>query len=87
MVIHVKDEEADALVRKLAQGRGIGITTAIKEAVREALQADRRKAAEQDDRPLEKRLEPLLNRLDRLPRTNLRTDKAFFDDLWGEGDA
>lgn len=86
MVIHVKDEETDALVRKLAQRRGIGITTAIKEAVREALQADG-KAAEQDDRPLEKRLEPLLNRLDRLPRTHLRTDKAFFDDLWGEGDA
>lgn len=86
MVIHVKDEEADALVRKLAQKRGISITTAIKEAVRESLHDDSRKAVQQDDRPLEKRLEPLLSRLDRLPRASLRTDKAFFDDLWGEGD-
>lgn len=86
MVIHVKDEETDALVRRLAEERGVGITTAIKEAVQEALHADSVRAAEQDDRPLEERLKPLLDRLDRMPRTRLRTDKQFFDELWGEGE-
>lgn len=86
MVIHVKDDETDALVRRLAQERGIGITAAIKEAVQEALHADTVRANEQDDRPLEDRLKPLLDRLDRLPRTNFRADKRFFDELWGEGD-
>ncbi|MER2537147.1 MAG: type II toxin-antitoxin system VapB family antitoxin [Rhizobiaceae bacterium] len=87
MVIHVKDEETDALVRRLAQSRGIGITTAIKEAVRAQIEADAARPVSIDDRSLEERLKPLLDRLDRLPRTNLRTDKAFFDDVWGEADS
>ena len=85
MVIHVKDEETDALVRQLAQSRGIGITAAIKEAVEVALAADRKPAEKVDERSLEERLRPLLERLDRLPRSSVVTDKAFFDDAWGEG--
>lgn len=85
VVIHVKDDETDALVRRLAERRGIGITGAIKEAVQEALEADQVRARASDQRPLEERLKPLLDRLDKLPRNNLRTDKAFFDDLWDEG--
>ena len=85
MVIHVKDAEADALVRELAQTRGIGITAAIKEAVSEALAAEKKSRV--DDRPLEERLKPLLDRLDRLPRSPVQTDKAFFDEQWGEGNS
>jgi antitoxin VapB len=85
MVIHVKDDETDALVRQLAQSRGIGITAAIREAVEDALSADRSRSAKVDNRPLEERLKPLLERLDRLPRSPIATDKAFFDDAWGEG--
>lgn len=84
MVIHVKDDETDALVRKLANARGIGITAAIKEAVAEALAAD--KEAQDQRLPLAVRLKPLLDRLDRLPRSGVKTDKAFFDELWGEKD-
>lgn len=86
MVLHVKDVETDDLVRQLAQSRGIGITEAIKEAVREALEADRERAAQFNYREVEERLKPLFNRLDRLPRNGLKTDKPFFDDIWGEGD-
>lgn len=81
MVIHVKDVETDALVRELAAKRGIGITTAIKEAVAEALEADDRlkRSGSRDDR-----LQALFERWDRLPRSPISTDKAFFDDLWAE---
>ena len=80
MVIHVKDEETDALVRELAESRGIALTAAIKEAAREALAADRKARAPQPS--LEDRIKPILDRLDRLPRSAVKTDKAFFDDLW-----
>lgn len=83
MVIHVKDEEADMLVRRLARSRGIGITEAIKEAAEAALAADAA-AARREDAPLRERLRPLLERLDKLPRSGEATDKKFFDDLWGE---
>ncbi|MGE0499306.1 MAG: type II toxin-antitoxin system VapB family antitoxin [Rhizobiaceae bacterium] len=84
MVIHVKDEEADALVRQLAESRGIGITTAIKEAAAEALAADRRARAENTS--LERRIGPILERLDRLQRPAIETDKRFFDSLWEDSD-
>ncbi|MEQ1939944.1 type II toxin-antitoxin system VapB family antitoxin [Mesorhizobium sp. CN5-321] len=84
MVLHVKDVETDDLVRRLASERGIGITEAIKEAVQEALQSDRERQSRREADSLEERLKPLLDRLDRLPRTGLRADKAFFDELWGE---
>ena len=80
MVIHVKDEETDALVRQLARSRGIGITAAIKEAVERALLSERSRKSKADGRPLDERLKPLLDRLDRL-RSPIKTDKAFFDDL------
>ncbi|MBX3580606.1 MAG: type II toxin-antitoxin system VapB family antitoxin [Rhizobiaceae bacterium] len=83
MVIHVKDEKTDALVRRLAESRGIGITSAIKEAVEEALtrdaQADTRAGRGSDDR-----VRAMLQRWDRLPKTAVVPDKEFFDDLWGE---
>ncbi len=65
MVIHLKDGEVDALVRELAHSRGIGITTAIREAAAEALEADRARGEGQDHRPLEQRLKPLLDRRSR----------------------
>ncbi|MBN9067247.1 MAG: type II toxin-antitoxin system VapB family antitoxin, partial [Rhizobiales bacterium] len=36
MAIHVQDEETDWLVREFARRRGLGITEAIRVAVREA---------------------------------------------------
>ena len=86
MVIHVKDAETDMRVRELAHLRGIGITQAIREAVEEAIEADRKKVAANQDGSLAERLKPLFERLDRLPRPHLSTDKQFFDSLWGQAD-
>lgn len=86
MAIHVKDEETDMLVRQLAQMRGIGITAAIKEAAREAIAVDLEQATRQNEVPLQERLKPLLQRLDKLPRSETKADKRYFDKLWGEED-
>jgi antitoxin VapB len=82
MAFHVRDPKTDALVRELARSRGIGITEAIREAVEKSLAED---AAQKGGQPsLAESLKPLLDEMDRLPRTGLRADKKFFDELWGE---
>lgn len=86
MVIHIKDDETDRLVRELARSRGITITEAIKQAIRERLEADRLKADATKFDAVLKRLQPIFSRLDRLPRNGIRTDKTFFDEIWGEAD-
>lgn len=74
------------LVRQLAQMRGIGITAAIKEAAREAIAVDLEHATRHNEVPLQERLKPLLQRLDKLPRSATKADKRYFDKLWGEED-
>jgi antitoxin VapB len=84
MAFHVRDPKTDALVRELARSRGIGITEAVREAVEKSLAEDAgRKGAKQS---LWESLRPLLEEMDRYPRTGLKADKKFFDELWGEGD-
>ena len=85
MAFQVRDPKTDELVRELARKRGIGITEAIREAVEEALAADEKASKLTTGQPLLERLQPLLNRIDRLPRTGLAADKQFFDELWGQG--
>jgi antitoxin VapB len=77
MVIHIKDERTDRVVRALAEARGVSITAAVHDACEDVLDRTLR-----DERPLHERLKPLLDRLDRYPRTGLVADKQFFDDLW-----
>jgi hypothetical protein len=43
MAFHIHDAETDALVRELAQQEGIGLTEAVKLAVRDRLEARKRK--------------------------------------------
>lgn len=61
------------------------MTEAIREVFEEALDRDERTARSKAD-DLRARLKPLLDQLDAMPRTGLKADKAFFDDLSGEGD-
>jgi len=82
MAFHVRDAKTDALVRELARSRGIGITEAVREAVEKTLAEDT--ARQGGQRSLAEKLGPLLDEMDRLPRTGLKADKAFFDELWGE---
>ena len=78
MAFHVRDPEADALVRTLAEKRGIGITEAIKVAVREQIERDARA------KPMLERIQTIQDEIALWPKTGLKADKAFFDDLAGD---
>lgn len=79
MPFHVRDPEADALVREYAEEKRVGITDAIKLAVRRAREAD-------DNARDEKlaRMRAISDRIAALPNTGLKADKAFFDELSGD---
>lgn len=80
MALHIRDERTDTLVRELASKKGVGLTEAVREAVENEL------ARERQAIPLKERLKPLFDRMDALPKTGLRADKAFYDSLNDEDD-
>lgn len=79
MAFHVRDAETDALVRELAEKEHVGITEAVKLAATEALAA-REKAREEK---LAK-MRAISDEVASWPRTGLKADKAFFDELSGD---
>jgi antitoxin VapB len=79
MPFHVRDPETDALVRELADKTKLGITEAVKLAAAEAL-ATREKAREEK---LAK-MRAISDEIASWPRTGLKADKAFFDELSGD---
>jgi len=78
MAFHVRDEETDTLVRALAKQKGVGLTEAVKCAVREELKR------EKEATPLWERLKRLSDEVLSHPATGLEADKAFFDELSGD---
>lgn len=82
MAIHVQDEETDRLVREFARRRGIGITAAIKLAVKEAERGEK-----QGGEALLRKIEPILHQV-RAARKgrefSAEEDKAFMDEMWGD---
>ena len=78
MPFHVRDPETDTLVRELARREGVGLTEAVKRAVTHELERGEKKV------PLIEKLKPLLDRIDKYPKTGLKADKAFFDELSGD---
>jgi antitoxin VapB len=78
MAFHVRDQETDTLVRQLAKEEGVGLTEAVKLAVRERLKTRENKV------PLLDRIRRIQQEIARYPETGLKADKAFFDDLSGE---
>jgi antitoxin VapB len=78
MAFHVRDLETDTLVRELARKRRIGLTEAVKLAVRHELQR------EAEAIPLQQRIAALRTQVLKRPATGLVADKAFFDDLSGD---
>jgi len=78
MAFHVRDKETDALVRRLAMRDGIGLTEAVKRAVRHELERKEKKV------PLWERVKPILDEIDSHPKTGLKADKAFFDEMSGD---
>jgi antitoxin VapB len=81
MALHIRDEETDALVRQLAATKRVGLTEAVREAVRNEL------AREKTKLPLAVRVKPILDKLDAMPKTDFVADKAFYDSLNDEEDA
>lgn len=79
MAFHVRDSETDTLVRELARKRGVGLTEAVKQAVRSEL--DRK-----DDEVARKlaAMKAISDEVASWPRTGLKADKAFFDELSGD---
>jgi antitoxin VapB len=84
MAIHVQDKEADRMLREFARRRGVGITEAIKLAVKGAEKSDLKSVEE-----LRRRIEPILAQV-RAARNSTKfseeEEKAFMDDMWGEND-
>ncbi len=78
MAFHIRDPETDKLAREVAARKGIGIT----EAVREALKNDLRRNREDYDR-LKAEVEAMQTPCDG-PITGSQEDRAFLDDAWGE---
>ena len=80
MTLHIQDPETDTLVREVARLRGEEVTEAIKSVFDAELQRQKAKI------PLYERLRPLIDEIAALPKSGLKADKAFFDDMWGQGD-
>ena len=78
MAFHVRDPKTDALVRRLAKRKGVGITEAIREAAEHEL------AREEEKLSLWERTAHIRARIASYPKTGLEADKAFYDALSGE---
>ncbi|MGO4127545.1 type II toxin-antitoxin system VapB family antitoxin [Inquilinus sp. YAF38] len=78
MPFHIRDVEADELVRELARRRQIGLTEAVKLAVRNELRR------EDEAVPLQERIAKLRDEVLSRPATGLVADKRFFDELSGD---
>ncbi len=77
MAFHIRDKQTDALVRKLARQKQIGLT----EAVRLAVDAELKRLG--DERPLRQRLRAIADDIADYPDTGAKADEAFFDELSG----
>ena len=75
MPFHIRDPETDRLARELARSTGMGLTEAVRTALRRELQRTV---------PLRQRLRSIQAEFAALPDSGLKADKAFYDALSGE---
>jgi antitoxin VapB len=78
MGISIKNDEVEALARRLATKHRKGLTEIVHEALREKAE---REAAEPT---LWEKLAPIHAKLAAMPDSGLRADKAFYDEINGE---
>lgn len=76
MPFHVRDPETDALVRQYAEEKRVGLTEAVKLAVTKAREADEKAREEKLAKA-----RAICAEVASWPRTGLKADKAFFDNL------
>jgi antitoxin VapB len=79
MAFHIRDDRTDALARELARKTGRGLT----ESVRMALESEL-KRRDEDIAQRRAAMERFLAEMDALPKTGLKADKAFFDEISGD---
>jgi antitoxin VapB len=79
MAFHIRDERADQAVRKLAARRKLSITEAVRVAAENELQRD-----ETADAAFMERIREIQRQAAAYPRTGLKADKAFYDELSGD---
>ncbi len=79
MPLHVRDERALKLARKLAEQRGTTLTTAVLTALENELQREAERL------PLGERLDEIAKKLAAKgnPEKGVKPDKATIDALWG----
>jgi len=80
MAFSVRDGATDQIVRELAKLKGKTISETIREAAENELRREQEKV------PLGERLDALTREFAKYPRTGLKADKAWFDEMWGEED-
>ncbi|MGL5114909.1 MAG: type II toxin-antitoxin system VapB family antitoxin [Beijerinckiaceae bacterium] len=84
MAFHVRDPETDRVVRQLAALKGMTLTDVIRDAAAKELEAFVAAEAERDKgKTLEQVVKEIQDDLARFPKTGLKADKEFYDDLSG----
>ena len=78
MALHIRDPEADRLVRMRAERKGTALTDALKLAVGNALRRDAETLS------LRERIRPIQERIASYPPTGLEADKAVYDEISGD---
>jgi antitoxin VapB len=78
VAFHIRDAEADSAVRELAARKGLSLTDAVKQAAQNELRLM------DQDVPFLERIRDIQRQAAAYPRTGLKADKAFYDDLSGD---
>lgn len=78
MTFYVKDPATDKAVRRLAKLKGKTLTETIREAVEKEYERSKK------PKSISEKLDELAERLRKYPRSGLKADKAFFDELSGD---
>jgi antitoxin VapB len=75
MSLNIRSDEVTRMARELAELRGMTITDAVADAILRDLKTYRM--------PLAERLKALQHEVASYPKTGLKADKAFYDELSG----
>lgn len=75
MALSIRDERTEAAVRELAGLKGQGLTETIRGAVEDELERARQAV------PFMERIKALQDEFAKYPKTGLKADKAFYDQL------
>jgi len=79
MAFHIRDERADQAVRRLAARRKLSITEAVRVAAENELLRD-----DAEDAAFMARIHEIQRQAAAYPKTGLKADKAFYDELSGD---